>query len=108
MAHGLPRTRCAPAANQAAPRASRSAPLPERRHAPAAASPACRHPTLTRLLARSRSRADDFDLPITDLDDDTDEARAAVPKRKDDEKWGELCLDELNSGRSRPATMGLH
>mmetsp|Transcript_33596 Transcript_33596/g.66878 ORF Transcript_33596/g.66878 Transcript_33596/m.66878 type:complete len:85 (+) Transcript_33596:69-323(+) len=37
---------------------------------------------------------DDFDLPTTDFDSDTDEARA-VPKRNDEEKWGELCLDEF-------------
>ena len=55
-----------------------------------------------------RPRADDFDLPATDLDDDTDETRA-VPKRKDDEKWNELCLDELNSTRGRlPTNGGLH
>ena len=52
--------------------------------------------------------ADDFDLPTTDFDSDTDEARA-VPKRNDEEKWGELCLDEFlhptrrGSGTSRSA-----
>ena len=38
--------------------------------------------------------ADDFDLPTHDFDSDTDEARA-VPKRNDEEKWTELCLDEF-------------
>ena len=38
--------------------------------------------------------ADDFDLPTTDFDSDNDEARA-VPKRNDEEKWTELCLDDF-------------
>ena len=43
---------------------------------------------------------DDFDLPHED-DSDTDEARSA-PKRKVEEKWTELCLDDFtnpNGGR---------
>ena len=45
---------------------------------------------------------DDFDLPTTDFDSDNDEARA-VPKRNDDEKWVELCLDEFLNPRRHPA-----
>ena len=38
---------------------------------------------------------DDFDLPHED-DSDTDEARSA-PKRKVEEKWTELCLDDFTN-----------
>lgn len=44
---------------------------------------------------------DDFDLPATDFDSDNDEARSA-PKRNDDEKWTELCLDDLLNQSRRP------
>ena len=47
------------------------------------------------------THADDFDLPTTDFDSDNDEART-VPKRNDEEKWTELCLDDFtnpNGGR---------
>mmetsp|Transcript_36010 Transcript_36010/g.94788 ORF Transcript_36010/g.94788 Transcript_36010/m.94788 type:complete len:82 (+) Transcript_36010:70-315(+) len=45
---------------------------------------------------------DDFDLPVNDFDSDNDEART-VPKRNDDEKWTELCLDEFINPRRTPA-----
>ena len=48
------------------------------------------------------THADDFDLPTTDFDSDNDEARA-VPKRNDDEKWVELCLDEFLNPRLQHA-----
>ena len=53
-------------------------------------------------LATACSRADDFDLPTTDLDSDNDEVRA-VPKRNDEEKWTELCLDEFVNPRRHAA-----
>ena len=55
------------------------------------------------LLRRAHAvAADDFDLPTTDFDSDTDETRAA-PKRSDEEKWTELCLDEfLHPPQRRP------
>ena len=37
---------------------------------------------------------DDFDLPSVDFDSDSDDVRT-VPKRKAEEKWAELCLDEF-------------
>ena len=48
---------------------------------------------------------DDFDLPTADFDSDNDEARS-VPKRNDDEKWTELCLDEFLRGGRRPTPGG--
>jgi hypothetical protein len=53
-------------------------------------------------LATACSRADDFDLPTTDLDSDNDEVRA-MPKRNDEEKWTELCLDEFVNPRRHAA-----
>ena len=50
---------------------------------------------------------DDFDLPTTDFDSDNDEARA-VPKRNDEEKWTELCLDEFLQPNRRPQARGMH
>lgn len=41
---------------------------------------------------------DDFDLPATDFDSDTDEARSA-PKRNDEEKWTELGLEDFLNQR---------
>lgn len=49
---------------------------------------------------------DDFDLPSADFDSDNDEARS-VPKRTDEEKWGELCLEEFDAPTRRPAG-GVH
>jgi len=37
---------------------------------------------------------DDFDLPSVDFDEDSDDVRTQ-PKRKAEEKWAELCLDEF-------------
>jgi hypothetical protein len=53
-------------------------------------------------LATACARADDFDLPTTDLDSDNDEVRA-MPKRNDEEKWTELCLDEFVNPRRHAA-----
>ena len=50
---------------------------------------------------------DDFDLPTADFDSDNDEARS-VPKRNDDEKWTELCLDEFLHPTRRPQAHGMH
>eukprot|EP00310_Coccolithus_braarudii_P019571 CAMPEP_0183355528 /NCGR_PEP_ID=MMETSP0164_2-20130417/40761_1 /TAXON_ID=221442 /ORGANISM="Coccolithus pelagicus ssp braarudi, Strain PLY182g" /LENGTH=82 /DNA_ID=CAMNT_0025528663 /DNA_START=31 /DNA_END=279 /DNA_ORIENTATION=- len=41
---------------------------------------------------------DDFDLPSSDLDSDNDEVRTA-PKRTNEEKWSELCLDDFQLAR---------
>lgn len=39
---------------------------------------------------------DDFDqLPSADVDSDSDEVRTVPTKRKAEEKWAELCLDEF-------------
>ena len=37
---------------------------------------------------------DDFDLPSVDFDEESDDVRTQ-PKRKAEEKWAELCLDEF-------------
>eukprot|EP00966_Prymnesium_polylepis_P060573 1405781-Prymnesium_polylepis.1 len=50
---------------------------------------------------------DDFDLPSADFDSDNDEGRS-LPKRTDEEKWTELCLEEFQQPRRRPATGGMH
>ena len=43
---------------------------------------------------------DDFDLPSVDFDEDSDDVRTQ-PKRKAEEKWAELCLDEFQCPRDR-------
>jgi len=50
---------------------------------------------------------DDFDLPTTDFDSDNDEAHS-VPKRNDEEKWTELCLEEFLQPNLRPHNGGVH
>ena len=47
---------------------------------------------------------DDFDLPSAEFDSDNDEGRS-IPKRTDDEKWSELCLEEFQQPQ-RPSTSG--
>ena len=49
--------------------------------------------------------ADDFDLPSAEFDSDNEEA-SVVPKRKDEEKWTELCLDDLQNPSRRPIPRG--
>ena len=49
---------------------------------------------------------DDFGLPSAEFDSDNDEG-VSLPKRKDAEKWTELCLDEFQQPPRRP-TGGLH
>ena len=38
---------------------------------------------------------DDFDLPSVEFDSDSDDVRTVPTKRKTEEKWVELCLDEF-------------
>mmetsp|Transcript_17358 Transcript_17358/g.43637 ORF Transcript_17358/g.43637 Transcript_17358/m.43637 type:complete len:83 (+) Transcript_17358:50-298(+) len=49
---------------------------------------------------------DDFDLPSAEFDSDNDEGHS-IPKRTDNEKWGDLSLDEFQQPRRQAPAGGL-